>query len=261
MNSDHVNLITAFSAGIASFANPCIIALIPTYVAMVFGKKHVLRKTLAFSAGFLILFVLLGVFFEFFSFFFRSRMYDTIQYVVIVLLGVVFIFFSFFERYVLSFESWIQQRLMPVQQWVQRILEQAKTSQATATPSQSKKDSQHTPFQLFIKNIRALVGEDFGVLGMVTAFLVGILASITWSPCIGPILSTIMVMASNQAQVGLAFWLFAFYGAGLLVPFLVVAVFWRYFAKKMQRFHAFFAYTYPVIGVLLIVYGVYHLLQ
>lgn len=52
----------------------------------------------------------------------------------------------------------------------------------------------------------------------------GGLFAIGWSPCIGPVLGAILMMGASTQQVGVAALLLAFYAAGLAVPFLVAAV-------------------------------------
>lgn len=52
----------------------------------------------------------------------------------------------------------------------------------------------------------------------------GGLFALGWSPCIGPVLGAILTMGASTEQVGVAGLLLAFYAAGLAVPFLVAAV-------------------------------------
>lgn len=87
------------------------------------------------------------------------------------------------------------------------------------------------------------------------AFLVGFAFAFGWTPCIGPILSVILVMASSQDTVTRGIILLAVYSLGLAVPFLLTSLgvnkFLAFYSKFRRHLH-----TVEVIsGVLLIVFG------
>ncbi len=60
--------------------------------------------------------------------------------------------------------------------------------------------------------------------GAAGAFPLGMAFAIGWTPCIGPVLGAILTMGASSQDVGVAGLLLAFYGFGLAVPFLLVAV-------------------------------------
>lgn len=87
------------------------------------------------------------------------------------------------------------------------------------------------------------------------AFLVGFAFAFGWTPCIGPILSVILVMASSQQTVLKGITLLAVYSLGLAVPFLLTSLgvnqFLAFYGKFRRHLH-----TVEVIsGVLLIIFG------
>ena len=57
-----ISLVLAFSAGLLSFLSPCLLPLLPVYIAFFTGgeKSQLLRNVLSFVAGFALVFVLLG---------------------------------------------------------------------------------------------------------------------------------------------------------------------------------------------------------
>ena len=57
-----------------------------------------------------------------------------------------------------------------------------------------------------------------------SSFFVGVTFAAGWSPCVGPILGAILTMAAGQGSVDRAALLLAAYSAGLAVPFLAAAV-------------------------------------
>lgn len=69
--------------------------------------------------------------------------------------------------------------------------------------------------------------------GMAKAFLFGLAFAFGWSPCVGPILASILVIAANQATLLKGMTLLAVYSMGLAIPFLLTAV-------LLERFFNFF---------------------
>jgi len=56
-------------------------------------------------------------------------------------------------------------------------------------------------------------------------FLIGIAFAVGWTPCIGPILSSILILASTQNTVSRGIALLVIYSIGLGIPFLITAIF------------------------------------
>lgn len=78
-----------------------------------------------------------------------------------------------------------------------------------------------------------------GPTGYVGAFLIGMSFAAGWTPCIGPILGTILIYASSQGSALYGLELLAVYSLGLAVPFilatLTINIFFRY-TRKIQPF-------------------------
>lgn len=92
--------------------------------------------------------------------------------------------------------------------------------------------------------------------GVVKAFLVGLAFAFGWTPCIGPILATILTLAGTQETLLQGTLLLVIYSAGLGIPFIVAGL-------AIHRFLAFFErirrhlHTVEIIsGVFLVVMGV-----
>ena len=102
------------------------------------------------------------------------------------------------------------------------------------------------------KKIR-LSGKPAGYIG---TFLVGMTFAAGWSPCIGPILGTILVYAGSKGSALYGFQLLAVYSLGLAVPFFVSAlainVFLGYAPKIAKSMRAIMIAS----GLLLIIFGV-----
>jgi cytochrome c-type biogenesis protein len=92
--------------------------------------------------------------------------------------------------------------------------------------------------------------------GMIGAMVVGISFAFGWTPCIGPILSAILLVAAQQESVNQGIVLLSVYSLGLAIPFLLTAIainqFFVAFKKIRRHYHA----IEIVSGVLMIVIGV-----
>ena len=75
--------------------------------------------------------------------------------------------------------------------------------------------------------------------GFAGAFLIGMAFAAGWTPCIGPILGTILIYAGSQASASHGIKLLAVYSLGLAVPFilstLAINIFFSY-TRKLQKF-------------------------
>jgi cytochrome c-type biogenesis protein len=88
------------------------------------------------------------------------------------------------------------------------------------------------------------------------SFAVGFAFAFGWTPCIGPILATILVFAGAQETVFKGVLLLAIYSAGLAVPFLLTSLGVDRFLGFYTRFRRHLHTVEVVSGVLLIVVGV-----
>src|SRR5256885_500948 len=87
------------------------------------------------------------------------------------------------------------------------------------------------------------------------AFVVGFAFAFGWTPCIGPILATILTFAAEQDTVAKGILLLAIYSAGLAVPFLLTSLGIDRFLSFYGRFRRHLHTVEVASGVLLIVIG------
>ena len=92
--------------------------------------------------------------------------------------------------------------------------------------------------------------------GYVGSFAVGLTFAIGWTPCVGPILGSILTLASNDKTVQQGVALLLAYSAGLGVPFLLSSLALGGFLKFFKRYRPFIPAVERVAGVLLIAVGV-----
>jgi cytochrome c-type biogenesis protein len=88
------------------------------------------------------------------------------------------------------------------------------------------------------------------------AYLMGLAFAFGWTPCIGPILSTVLALAANEASLGAGVRLLAVYSLGLGIPFILAAVAIRPFLSFMQRFRRHLGTMEKIMGVLLVLTGI-----
>lgn len=96
-------------------------------------------------------------------------------------------------------------------------------------------------------------GKTFGPL---MALLLGFTFSFAWTPCVGPVLASVLLMASSAGTAVSGFALIGVYMAGFVLPFLAVGIFagtaLDFFNRKRQAIQ----YTVKIGGILLILMGV-----
>jgi cytochrome c-type biogenesis protein len=186
--------------GIASFASPCILPLIPSYVSYITGisfdelvdrgsrRKNMaitLFHSVAFVAGFSLVFVLLGA-----TASLVGQALAEYQDAIRIGGGVLIILFGFFVMDV-----------VPIP-FLQRDA------------------------KLHLKSRPA------GYLGTV---LVGVIFGAGWTPCTGPFLAAVLTQASQAETVGRGMALLAFYSLGLGIPFILSALALGVFLSTFKR--------------------------
>ncbi len=219
--SENVSILVALSAGLLSFLSPCILPLIPSYVAFISGvsieeltqgenlkqvRKKVIINSLMFVLGFSIIFIALGASATFIGKFLANniRWFEIIGGALVIILG---IHFAGFVRL--------------------KFLDREKTIHLKKKP-----------------------------LGFLGTCLVGIAFGAGWTPCVGPILGAILTMAATTQNTLKGIVLLAVYSVGLGVPFFLSAVILHKFFEYFKTVRKFFKVITVVGGVLLIMVGV-----
>jgi cytochrome c-type biogenesis protein len=110
-----------------------------------------------------------------------------------------------------------------------------------------------TPIAFLMQEHRLTVAKPVGLWG---AYLMGLAFAFGWTPCIGPILGTILAFAASEATVTKGAGLLAVYSLGLGVPFLIAAVAVESFATFLKSFRANLGYVEKAMGGLLVLAGI-----
>ncbi len=93
-------------------------------------------------------------------------------------------------------------------------------------------------------------------VGLVGAYLLGLAFAAGWTPCVGPILSPILMIAGTKETVGEGVLLLGVYSMGLGIPFILAAFFVKPFLSFMQRFRKHLSLVEKAMGALLVLTGI-----
>ena len=93
-------------------------------------------------------------------------------------------------------------------------------------------------------------------LGILGSFAVGATFSVGWTPCVGPVLSAILFMASTSEEMAEGAYLLTLYSLGLAIPFFVSAIFFHKLFRLLQKARFMAQYSTKLMGAILIVVGI-----
>ena len=224
------SILLAFGAGLLSFVSPCVLPLIPSYLAFLggigldrtaepgaddgsvpepAGRPHLVAATASFILGFSAVFIFLSILFSG-TFFLPGAVAWHINLaagIIVIILGlnVIFDFLKF-----LNYEKRVHIAKRP--------------------------------------------------RGLPQAFLAGIAFGAGWSPCVGPFLGSILLMAGQAGKTGQAALYLSAYSAGLGLPFLAAGVFFDRFLKGAAKLRPYLPLIRRIGGVFLVGIGVFILL-
>ncbi|WP_173277834.1 thiol-disulfide oxidoreductase-associated membrane protein CcdA2 [Streptococcus sp. 53] len=101
-----------------------------------------------------------------------------------------------------------------------------------------------------------LQGQGKNANGYSQAFLLGLTFSFAWTPCVGPVLGSVLALAASG---GSGAWqgagLMLIYTLGLALPFLILALASSYVLKHLRKLHPYLGILKKVGGFLIIVMG------
>jgi cytochrome c-type biogenesis protein len=90
----------------------------------------------------------------------------------------------------------------------------------------------------------------------VGSYIMGLAFAFGWTPCIGPVLGTILGLAGARQTAQEGALMLAFYSAGLGIPFLLTALFSGFILSRFQRLKAHMRRVEQAMGALLVMTGV-----
>jgi cytochrome c-type biogenesis protein len=110
-----------------------------------------------------------------------------------------------------------------------------------------------TRIGFLMREKRAGMSKPVGLWG---AYVMGLAFAFGWTPCIGPILATILAVAASENTVAKGAMLLAIYSLGLGIPFIIAAIAIEPFAAFLSRFKVHLHRMEQVMGGLLVITGI-----
>ena len=110
-----------------------------------------------------------------------------------------------------------------------------------------------TRISWLMREKRAAMGKPVGLWG---AYAMGLAFAFGWTPCIGPILAAILAVAASEATLVKGAGLLAVYSLGLGIPFILAALVVEPFAAFLGRFRVHLAAVERTMGGLLVLTGI-----
>ncbi len=214
-----VSGLIAFSAGFLSFISPCVLPLFPSYLTYITGISF---KELSEPQG-------------------RKLRGMTILHSLLFIMG----FSSVFILMGAS-ATYLGQILASYQEWIMKaggILIIILGIHFTGLIQ--------IPFLQMEKRFE-LRKKPLGFLG---SFLVGVVFATGWTPCIGPILSTILIYASTSQKFSTGILLLTLYSMGLGVPFLLSSLAFNSFLFAFEWIKRYMRVITLISGIFLILVG------
>lgn len=95
-----------------------------------------------------------------------------------------------------------------------------------------------------------------GINKSFSSIFIGMAFATGWTPCIGPILSSILIYAGSMATIGKGIILLLVYSLGLAIPFLLTAFAIGNFSKYFKKFSKYLPVVSIVSGILMIIMGI-----
>ncbi len=216
-----VTLLVAMGAGLLSFLSPCVLPLFPSYLAFIAGLSF---DDLRLADG---------------NPHLRRRV---VRNALAFILG----FFVVFVALGASF-SFLGQLLFGYQQFIRRI-----GGVLIVLFGLYIAGALRAPWLMRERRVR-LEGRQGTVLG---AALVGVTFGSAWTPCVGPILGSILLLASTAGSAAAGVKLLTAYSLGLAIPFFLGSLAVERSLRFLDRFRGWLPLVDKVAGAILVTMGI-----
>lgn len=210
-------ILASLFAGVLTFVSPCVLPLIPAYITLITGLsiKELQNK---------------------------QKLFKTFSYSLIFILGfsTVFVLLGLSITYLSSFLFENKDVLKIVGSIIIIIFGLHLTG----------------IFKIkFLYKQFSLMDKFSSEINYLTVYLMGATFAVSWTPCVDPILASILILASNQDTVYKGTFLLVVYSLGLGIPFLLTALFINKFFYFFNSLKKYYKIIELVSGLLLIVIG------
>lgn len=216
--TEQVTLGVAFAAGLASFLSPCVVPLVPVYLASLVGPEileatakrrrlPIFLHSISFVLGFSLVFTMMGTLVGL-----AGIVINPNSPLVQKVAGGLLIVFGLFMLVALK-----------------------------------------VPWLNYERRLNPSLGNTVGYL---RSFLIGAIFPVAWIPCTSWILGGILMLAGTSGTAWNGAYLLAIYSLGLGLPFLAVGVAFDFIAPLLKIINRYSNWVYIISGLLLIMVGV-----
>lgn len=219
---DDILIIAAFIAGLFIFLAPCTLPLVPAYLGFISGLSLPELKNKDQVHKLRSKFFINGLFFVF---------------------GFTLIFVSLG-----SLASWLGQSLVSYKLWLSRLGGLIIIFFGLFELGLIKINFLYQEKRIK-KPTWLLAGHSF------SSFLVGAIFALGWTPCIGPVLGSILLLAANSQTAGQGALLLLVFSLGLALPFLLTALLLGSILKHLRQIHKYLKIISFIGGLFLIFLG------
>lgn len=217
-----ISAITVFIQGLFSFFSPCVLPLIPLYIGYLSGGAKSVDEsgTISYKRSRVIrntFFFVLGISFAFF------------------LLGLGF---TAIGRFFHNYQTWFT-RIGGIIIFLFGLYQLGLFGNT-----------------IFQREHRISFHPDTLVVNPLTALVLGFTFSFAWTPCVGPALASVLLLAASASSSLTGFVLIGVYTLGFVLPFMGVGIFTGSLLEFFKKHHAVVKYTVKVSGVLMLLIGI-----
>jgi cytochrome c-type biogenesis protein len=218
MNITDIGIGLAFLAGLVSFLSPCVFSLVPAYIGYLGGRSSMIDADSS------------------------TRRLQTLAHGIAFVLGfsLVFVFFGVTASLLGSFFYNFRELIAKVGGIIIIIF------------GIHMIGIYRLPFLEYDTRRQAPPNKRLGYL---SSAMMGIFFSAGWSPCIGPVLGTILTFTINGGSVVLGAVLLSAYSAGLAIPFLVAAWGIGWVTTILKKYGYIMRYVEIGMGIVLVIVG------
>ena len=224
MEISQISVGLAFLAGLASFLSPCVFSLVPAYVGYLGGLATGTPGVASSENG-------------------KSNRWVTFSHGLAFVLGfsIVFVLLGVAAAFAGGL-------LYDLRDWLAKI-----GGIVVIVFGLHMIGVFHLPFLAYDTRVQQAPDPKWGYLSSV---LMGVFFSAGWSPCVGPVLGTILTLAINGGSISLGATLLTAYSIGLAIPFLVAALGIGWVTTILRKYSNTMRYVEIAMGVILVIIGI-----
>ncbi|MDD5427924.1 MAG: cytochrome c biogenesis protein CcdA [Candidatus Omnitrophica bacterium] len=221
MANENISYLVAFTAGFLTFLSPCLLPIIPSFIAYITGislsdlndpakkdaaKRRSIVHSLLFILGFSIVFILLGL-----TATVIGKALFQYQKAIQIAGGILIVAFGLYLMGIIKLDFLGKEAKIRVK------------------------------------------SEGASYLG---SFLIGVTFAAAWTPCAGPILGSILLLAGTKTSIVEGAKLLSVYSLGIALPFFITALLINTFVTYFNKLKKFIGIVNMISGIFLVIVGI-----